>query len=194
MLYDYHVIVGLLAAAVGLVGYAYYYRDIFRGTTTPHPFSWLSFGFLNAITFFAQVVEGGGAGTWVTGVSTVATMGIAILALQRGKKHITGFDWFCFAGALVGIALWQMTRDPLWAVIVVTVTDTIAFAPTYRKGYLLPYSETLANYVASAAKYVLGLIALEAFNWTTALYPASLVLSNLAFIAVLYMRRKRLQR
>src|SRR3989344_6269281 len=99
-MYDYHIVLGIIAAAVGLLGYFYYYRDIFRGKTTPHLFSWLSFGLLNAITFFAQVVKGGGPGAWVTGVSTITTFGIAFLAIRYGEKHITRFDWICFGGAL----------------------------------------------------------------------------------------------
>jgi hypothetical protein len=193
-MWDYHLAIGFLAALVGLGGYYFYYRDMFRGTTTPHSFSWLGFGFLNAITFFAQVAKGGGAGTWVTGVSTLATLGIAAFALRRGEKDITGFDWFCFIGAALGIVAWQLTKDPLSAVIIVTVTDNVAFAPTYRKGFVKPYSETLANYVASVIKYSLGLIALEAFNWTTALYPASLILSNVFFVALLMYRRERVRK
>ena len=52
----------------------------------------------------------------------------------------------------------------------------------------------MTNYVASALKYVLGLAALGSLNWTTALYPASLVVSNIGFVALLWIRRRQLRK
>ncbi|MEK7156569.1 MAG: hypothetical protein AAB790_02060 [Patescibacteria group bacterium] len=192
MMYDYKVILGILAVVVGLIGYVPYYRDIFRGTTKPHPFSWFAFALLMGITFFAQIFTGAGPGAWVTGVSAVAVFGIAILSILKGHREITTFDWFCFAGALLGIVLWRATDDPLWAVVIVTVTDAIAFAPTYRKAYIEPHEETASLFVFSAAKYFISLFALVSFNLTTALFPVSLVATNAVFAFLILVRRRQL--
>ena len=191
---DYKTLLGILAVVIGLVSYIPYYRDVLRGTTKPHPFSWFAFSLLMGITFFAQVVTGAGPGAWVTGISAVAVLGIALLSIWKGHREITTFDWFCFAGALFGMVLWRATNDPLWAVVIVTVTDAIAFAPTYRKGYLKPNEETASLFVFSAAKYLVSLFALSTFNLTTALFPLSLVISNAVFVAVLMLRRRGLTR
>lgn len=37
---DYKIILGLVAVVVGFVGYIPYLRDLFKGTTKPHVFSW----------------------------------------------------------------------------------------------------------------------------------------------------------
>lgn len=192
MTYDIKIILGFLAVFVGLVGYIPYYRDVLRGVTKPHPFSWIGFTLLLGITFFAQIATGAGPGAWVNGVSALGVFGIAILALWKGERDITIFDWACFAGALLGIVLWRMTSDPLTAVVVVTITDMIVFFPTYRKAYLKPHEETASLFVFAAAKYIISIFALTSLNLTTALFPISLILSNVALVAMLLIRRRQL--
>lgn len=190
---DYHILLGTIAVLVGAIGYIPYYRDIFRGTTKPHPFTWLGFAILNGITFIVQVVMGGGPGAWVTGITTIATFGIAALSFARGEKNITRFDWICFGGALAGIVLWKLTSNPLWAVVIVTIADLLAFAPTYRKAFLRPYQETATLYMMSVFKYGISLFALTNFNLTTTFFPIAIVLANLAIVILLTARRQQIK-
>ncbi|MCR4328632.1 MAG: hypothetical protein NUV53_03905 [Patescibacteria group bacterium] len=192
MIYDYHAVLGLIAVAIGIIGYVPYYRDIFRGTTKPHPFTWLGFAILNGITFVAQVVTGGGPGAWVTAITTIATLGIAILAFTRGEKNITIFDWICFIGALIGIVLWRLTSDPLWAVVIVTVADLLAFAPTYRKAFLRPQEETVTLYMMSVFKYAISIFALTTLSLTTVFFPVAIVLANVGIVFVLIIRGRHM--
>ena len=193
-MYDYKIILGVVAAVIGFVGYIPYYRDVIRGTTKPHPFSWVGFGLLLGITFFAQMVTGAGAGAWVNGVSALGVLGIAALSFSKGEKDITRFDWICFAGGLLGIVLWRLTSNPLTAVVIVTVVDAVVFLPTYRKAYLKPNEETASLFVLSTIKYLISLFALASFTLATALFPVSLVISNAGFVLLLLIRRKQLGR
>lgn len=99
---EYKTLLGLIATIIGLIGYVPYFRDIFKNKTKPHLFSWLILGLLTVIAFVAQVVEGGGAGAWVTGFTAAICFIVAALALFKGEKNITKSDWFCFVGALLG--------------------------------------------------------------------------------------------
>ncbi|OGF67134.1 hypothetical protein A3H04_03020 [Candidatus Giovannonibacteria bacterium RIFCSPLOWO2_12_FULL_43_11c] len=189
MVFDQHAILGFIAVAIGIVGYIPYYRDIFRGTTKPHPFTWIGFGLLNAVTFVAQVVTGGGPGAWVTAITTVATFGIAIFAFRQGEKKITIFDWICFCGALMGIVLWKMTSDPFSAVVIVTIADLLAFAPTFRKAFLRPNEETATLYFMSVLKYGISLFALTIFSLTTAFFPVAITIANSAIVILILTRR-----
>src|SRR5438093_346124 len=100
MVLDYHVVLGVAASVAGLAGYIPYFRDIFWSTTKPHLFSWLVWGIVDAIAFFAQVVKGGGPGTWVIGIAALGCFTIALFAIRRGEKSITTIDWICFVAAL----------------------------------------------------------------------------------------------
>jgi hypothetical protein len=182
-------LIGFLAALVGVVGYVPYFRDILRGKTKPHPFSWIIFTILLAITFFAQISSGGGPGAWVSGVSAIGVGGVTVLAFIHGEKTITRFDWICFVGALAGVILWHRSSNPLSAIAIVTTVNMVAFVPTWRKAYRKPYQETISFYVIAAVKYFISLFALATFDLTTALFPLAVILSNVSFVTMLVLRR-----
>lgn len=188
---DYKIILGIIAAAVGFIGYIPYFRDIFKGKTKPHVFSWFVWCLLTGIAFFAQIAEGAGPGAWVTGFAAITCLVVAVLAIFRGEKKITLSDWLSFIGALLGLLLWRLTDNPMLAVILITITDALAFVPTIRKAYYKPYEETIAAWLSYSLKFFIGLMALESYNVTTMLYPSALAVMNGSFALMLYVRRKK---
>lgn len=188
---DIKTIIGVIAVIVGFIGYAPYLRDTFRGTTKPHFFSWFLWGVMEGTIFFAQVQKDAGPGAWVMGFSALIIFVIAAKAFFSKDKNITSFDWWCFFGAILGIVVWQLTKDPIGAVIIITITDAVAFLPTYRKEFEIPNGETLAEYVASSIKHTLGILALTSYSIVTTLYPVSLVLTNGLFVIMVLLRRKK---
>lgn len=190
---EYKIILGYLSVVVALIAYIPYFRDIFNGKTKPHVFSWLIWGLINVIAFFALLVSHGGAGAWVTAVTALACLTIATLSFQNGEKSFSTFDWICLAGALLAILMWIMTSQPLLAIILVSITDAIGFVPTFRKSYYKPHEETVATYALSVLKNVSALFALGSFTFTTMLFSSYLVLANTALVSMLLIRRKQLR-
>ena len=193
-MYDLKTILGITATIVGLVGYVPYFIDILNGRTKPHVFSWFVWGILTSIAFIAQLMEDAGPGSWVTGSTALICLIVAWLALTRGEKNITRFDWYCFISALVGIILWVLTDNVLLAIVIVTITDALAYIPTFRKTYSKPYEETLIEYALGSLKFLIGLFALEAFDLVNWLYPLSLVIMNGAFVVMAIIRRWQINR
>ena len=189
-----HTTFGIISVILAILGYIPYYRNIFRGTIKLHPFTWFGFALLNGITFVVQLVTGGGAGAWVTLVTTIGTLGIFLLSITKGEKDITRFDVICFIGALLSIIMWKLTSNPLSAVIIVVIADVLTFLPTYRKAYLRPYQETATLYCMSVIKYVVSIFALTTFTLTTALFPIAIALANLLIVVILVTRRMYLKR
>jgi hypothetical protein len=189
---DYKIILGIIAVAIGLVSYIPYFRDIFYGQTKPHSFSWFIWGLLEGTAFFAQLSKGGAAGAWVTGTTAVLCLSVFIVSLSRGEKNITLTDKLSFIGALLGLVLWLISKNPLTAVILVSITDFLGFVPTFRKSFHKPQEETAKLYAMSVLKLTVSLFALGSFNFTTALYPSSLIVTNVAFVAMVLIRRESL--
>lgn len=190
---DYKDVLGILATVIGFIGYIPYFRDIFRGTTKPHAFSWFVWFVLTAIGFAAQLVEGAGSGAWVTGFAAVACFTVFVLALFKGKHEFPVFDWVALASAIAALFLWWFTNDPLLSVILITITDAIGYIPTFRKGFYKPWEETATMFAFSSIKFIPALFALESYSLTTWLYPASLVLMNGLFVGMLLVRRKQVR-
>ncbi len=190
---DYKIFLGYIATIIVLIGAFRYVRDMLKGRTRPHTFSWFVWGLLSGIAFVAQITSHGGAGAWITGVTALYSLGISAYALKYGDRKFVVFDWLSLTGALLGIALWILTKQPLAAVVLVSVTDFIGFLPTFRKGFFKPFEETLSEFLFSSLAMLIALFALDSFTPTTALYPASLVVTNGMFVVELLIRRKQLR-
>ncbi len=189
---NFKIIVAIISIILSLVGYSYYFRDIFAGKTKPHAYSWLVWSLLTAIACVGQLSQGGGPGAWVTSVTAVVSFVIFGLALTKGEKVITLSDKLNLAGAFAALILLAFTNSPVFSIILITIIDFLGFIPTIRKSFNKPQEETLIHYVLAGLKFVLAIIALEKYSLTTWLYPASLVLGNLFFVPMLIIRRRQL--
>lgn len=191
---DGREILGALATLIALISYVPYLITIFKGTTRPHGFSWIVFGLLTVIGFAAQVYGGAGAGAWVMGFSAAICFIIAGLAVFKGTFDPTRSDWITFIAALAAIPLWLATDNPLYAVILITLIDALAFYPTFRKAYHYPHEELVFTFFLSGLKFVLSLFALDTVSLVTVVYPASLIFMNWLFIAMVVYRRNVLSK
>ena len=170
--------------------FAPYIRSIHRGTTKPHVFSWVIWGFGTFIVFFAQLAGHGGIGAWPIGVSGIISAFIALIAfVKRTEFVITRLDWVFFVIALSALPFWFVTSDPLWAVIILTFVDTIGFGPTFRKAYEFPHEESIVFFGLSAVRNSLVILALEHHSLTTVLFPAVVGIGCLLLVCMIAHRR-----
>src|SRR6185436_12839380 len=119
MALDYKQLLGILAIAIGLAAYVPYFRDLFRGTTKPHVFSWFIWAITSFTAFFAQSSRGAGAGAWIGLFSASICTIITLYAFFRGEKQITLTDRLSFFGAGLALVFWAVTNEPLSAIILV---------------------------------------------------------------------------
>ena len=184
-------VLGVFAIVLTFAAFIPYIQSILRGQTKPHVFSWLIWGLATVIVFVAQWVDGAGAGAWSIGVSGVVTLYIAFLGYKRGSDHsITKVDWVFFITAIASLPLWFLTRNPLWAVIILTTVDTLGFGPTFRKAYHKPYEEQLLLYFLMTIRNLISIAALEHYSWTTVLFPSVVSAACVVFIVMVLMRRR----
>lgn len=189
---DEKIIFGLITIAIGVISYAFYFRDMFRNTTKPEAFSWLIWGILAVITFFAQVLKGGAAGAWATALTAIACLSIAAIAFYRRDGRPKLIDIVSFIGVIAAVLFWFLTADPLYAIILVIFVGALGFVPAFVKAFKAPHEETVATYGLNAMKFIFALLALGSFNLITVLYPLSLALMNILFTGMLLMRRHAL--
>lgn len=141
--------------------------------------------------FLAQLEDNAGVGAWAIGVSGIVSIFVAYLAyLNRGDISINNTDWFFLTMALSSIPVWYLTADPLWAVIILTLTDLLGFGPTLRKVYKQPYSEPMLFFNLLIVRNTLVIFALEHYSLTTVLFPAAVTAACLLLIMVIIFRRK----
>lgn len=189
---DIKIFFGIIAIFISIFGYTAYFRNIANGNTKPHVFSWFIWGIITGMEFFGQLKGQAGAGAWVTGLSAVVCLSIAVISFKNGKLDITGLDWFSFAGAIVAILLWIITKDPLLSVLLGIVIDALGYVPTFRKSIDHPYQETVITWFLNGLKFLFAIFALEKLNFLSAVYPVYLVLSNWLLVGLILIRRKQI--
>ena len=187
---DYKDFLGILTLVIGLISYSLYFRAIFSGKVKPDPYSWLIWGALAGITFFAQVSKGGGAGTWATALTAIICIVIAAVAFYRGDGHAKLIDWVSIGGALIGLILWDYTRNPLAAVELVIIIGALGFVPIFRQAFYKPQEEPTVTFALNGLKFGIALFAMGSLDPVTWLYPAAMTVMNGSLVTILILRKR----
>jgi hypothetical protein len=191
----YKELLTLLATVLTFIGFFPYIRSIMKKETKPHVFSWIIWGLTTCLVFAAQLTSGGGIGSWPTGFSGLISLYIAILAYRyKSDIHITRTDWLCLLGAFASMGIWSLTADPFWAVLLLTIIDTLGLFPTLRKSYHDPFNENMTMYVILFFRNIIGMVALEAYSPTTLMFPIVMSLSIVFAVPLILWRRRKYPR
>lgn len=190
---EYKIFFGYLAVFVEFISYFVYLHSIYKGHTKPHAFTWFVWSVLNSVAFAAIVVSGGESGSWVFIVNAIFCFLISCIGFWQKHVEYDLHDWIALIGALVGITLWWYTHIPLYAVILISLSDFIGIIPSLRKAYRLPFEENLSSWFLSFLYYPLGILALESLTLSTWLYPAVIMLADATLIGVIIIQRKKLK-
>lgn len=106
---------------------------------------------------------------------------------------ISKIDWVCFVGACISLIFWLLFNQPLVAVVLLVLTDLLAFIPTFRKTWSLPHDETLFEYGMASLKFSVAFFAFSSFSLTIVMYPAYLIVANTTFLIYTLIRRNKIK-
>jgi len=182
--------IAVVAVALTFAGYVPYLRDTLRGRTRPHVYTWLVWGVVTLLAFALQSSDHPGPGALVTLAAGLICLLVFALALKDGRRDITAADTVFLLAAAAALGLWALASQPVVAVVLLSSVDLLGFAPTIRKSWHAPDSETLSTYVTNVPRFVLALAALQHYSVVTSLYPLTWLLANGAFAALLVLRRR----
>jgi len=190
---DLKNILGIVATVLVFIGYVPYLRDVVRGKTKPHLYSWFLWTFVTMIAFALQYTGGAGTGAFVTLAASLMCLTVIVFGLiQKSKVEIVKLDTVFLLLALVALGLWLIAKQPVLSAVLATIVDLLGFAPTIRKSWNKPYSETVSFYALNAFRFGLAVAAVQHYSIVTTFYPAAWMLGNGGFAVLLLIRRKRI--
>lgn len=187
---DMKIFLGVLPVAVGVATTIFYIRETLQLRIKPHAFTWLIWGVTTAIAFTAQVIDGAGAGAWFTGYASFWCFVMFGLAIWKGDRTFSVFDWICLFAALLSLIPWWLTNNPTLSVIFVTFIDACGYLPTYKKIFKKPWEESIAVFGIANFQYLSSMFALSAFTLSTVLYPLMCVVMNTGVVVILLIGRR----
>lgn len=176
------VIAGLLAF-IGIIPYIY---GILREETKPAKASWIIWTVLDII-----VLAGMFAKHAVNGQILGATIGaavIAILALKYGVPGWTKLDRFCFAGAILGIVLWQAFSNPTLGIITSLSVAFIGSIPTFASAWKDPKRENKLAWTIAFISSICAIIAIPQWTLAHASQPVTFFIIQMIIVYILYTR------
>ncbi len=186
-------IISSIAVILTFAAYVPYYRDILKGKTKPHIYSWSLWGLLTVLLVILQIRGGAGPAIWVTASAGLLCFGVVFLSLKNGNKNITTSDTITAILSLVAIGFWLIADQPVLSIILVIIADGLAFIPTVRKSWLDPHSETLSLYITNALRFFLALAAVERYTFLSTSWIVFWAIGNAMFSLMLIQRRRQLQ-
>lgn len=183
-------VLGAVAVILTFAAYVPYYRDILKGKTRPHVYSWSLWGLLTILIVALQIKGGAGPATWVTASAGLLCLGVVLLSLKNGKKDITRSDTLMAALSILAMFFWLVVDQPIVSITLVIIADLLAFIPTVRKSYHQPYTETLSLYVTNALRFCLALFAVEQYTYLSSAWIIAWIIGNTLLAILLVARRK----
>ena len=167
-----------------------YIRDILLRKTKPQRMTWFIWMVLLTIAFFAQLSEGGTWSLVTTGVDWLGVVVIFILSIKNGMGGATKLDKLALVGASIGLILWYLTNEPLYALVITIFIDFIAGMLTILKAYKEPETETFIAYMICGTGGLLGVFAVGELNLSLIIFPLWICLFNYAIGITVLLGRK----
>ncbi|MBX4199117.1 hypothetical protein KW800_02470 [Candidatus Parcubacteria bacterium] len=178
-MHNWHSILGAISGIMAMLAVIPYIRDIFKGQTRPNIFSWALWVLLLSISIAAQVSAGASWSLYLLIGDLIGTSTIFFLCISGyGYKEYGRVEWICTALAIIAIVSWQITSQPVLAIIFSVIADSLASVPTIIKAYKDPSSEHSAQWLIIASAAVLAVISTTIWDASNLIFPIYLFLVN----------------
>lgn len=183
-----------LGVAINLGGSYPYLRDTLSGRTQPNRVSFALWGILPLIAATAAVSDGAFGAALPIFAEGLAPL-LILAASFRNKRSLwktRPFDYLCGALSLLAVALWQATGSPEVAIGFAILADILASAPTFRKAWTHPQTETVSAYIFAVIAAMTALCSPDATGFSGIAFPLYLIVEDGLLVLILLQRGRLL--
>jgi hypothetical protein len=181
----------VISSILALVSPLIYAKAILYGKARPHRTTRFVLLLITTLTTASLFAQGNKVAIWLATVSTFQSIVIFALSIKHGMGGWAKIDILCLLIALLGIFLWQTTKDSTLALYCAILADFTGMIPALIKTYYQPETEISSFYLLDVFAGGFSLFAIS--NWTLQeySYPIYIMLVNL--VMVFLVIRPRLQ-
>jgi len=187
-----------VAVFLRLLGGVSYMRATLAGKAEPSIVSWFFWGLTALLAFTVQLIRGAGPEAFVTLIIGISPLAVCIAALYKGahRTTLTLADKYCIVLTSLGIVLWLVCRNPLFALVLSILADIASIVPTLIKCYRRPETEHPYTYALSVISMAITLLTITDWRLTHWLFPAYILVINLTLCtaAILPTLPRRIRR
>lgn len=181
-----------IAALLRISGGLAYLTATLRGKAKPNPASWLLWGIMPMITFFAGLSAGVGIEMVITLASGLSPLLVFCATIYKNPRSLKlrGFNLVCVVIAIIGIVLWPTTENPEVAIGMLLLADLFSSLPTILKARKKPSTEFSPTYLMSAASMIIALLTITEWRFAAVAYPIYALVANLLIFSLARYRVK----
>lgn len=184
------VIFSLISSFIYIIWIFPYWRDVLRKRTIPHPFSFLVWLIITGFNSYILLINHEYLAFIPGCISCLFLLFWTVYGFYAFRKiRINWFDYFCITLSILFLIYYFLWRNITNAVILSAIIDFLAFLPTFKKGWIQPWTETNVLYFFSAVGNIFALLALIGPSFETSLFWLYLVIANLVFFIMVILRR-----
>lgn len=182
---------GLLAGIFSAISYIPYIRYIIKGTVKPERASWLIWTVLTAMGFFTQLAVGATHSLWLPGIQALGVTIVLLLSIKYGFGGVGKRDALTLGAAAIVLLVWLFTKNPVLAVYLTIVIDSLGTGLTMLKSYEHPDSEAVSTWALSGTGGLFGILAVGSLNPHLLSYPIYIFLANYAVVAAIIIGKRK---
>lgn len=179
ILQNWKLILSLLNLPIILYTYIPYIKDILKGNSKPHLYTWLVW----SVTVFIAalgIVHGGSLwSSLFVWTGFICVIIITILSIRYGTNDIRKSDKYSLFMAVVAMCAWAIFNNPFISVLLVTLIDFVGYFPTIRKTINDPSSELPIFWLLSSLLSWVGIISATEYNFYTVFYLSMTGICNM---------------
>lgn len=176
----------LLGVVISFAGSLSYLIDTVKGKVKPNRVSFLLWGVVPMIAFFAEINKGVGIQSLTT--LMVGLMPILILlasfANRKAEWKLGTFDYICGGLAILSLVLWYITQEGNIAIALSIFADGLAALPTIVKSYYFPETENFYAYLTTIIASGITLLTITSWNFAHYGFPFYLLIVNLIIFSL----------
>ena len=174
-----------ISSLLAIISPIIYIRAIVWGKVRPHRttrFVILVITVLATASLFAQHNT---VAIWLAGISALQAIAIFTVSIKRGMGGWAKMDIVCLVIALVGIFLWQTTKDATLALYSAIAADLVGMVPAMIKTYRFPQTEIWSFFALDVFAALFSLLALKSWAPQEFSYPLYIFFINLVMVLLI---------
>lgn len=181
-------VIACILVVVG--GFLPYIRDIYRGKTKPHAYTWLIWTITQGTALVGLWQGHGGLAVVAMAIGVSMSIFVIGLSFRYGTRNITRADTIILIASLLAIGVWWQLHNPLLALVMVSLIDIVGYIPSFRKTYEEPWTETSLTWGVFIITNVLIMLSLDEYNFMTLFYLVSITAANAILLSICLVRRR----
>ena len=156
-----------------------------RGDAKPHRTTRFVLLLITLLTAASIIAQHNYVVIWLAGASAVQAVFIFGLSIKHGFGGKSKSDIICLVIALLGIVLWQVTKQPVLALYFAMLADLTGMIPALFKTYRMPETEIWSYFAIDIGAGALTLAAIKTWDIRNISYPLYIMLINALMVATI---------